>query len=338
MFAKDLDKMKGITVGITDHAPPPFDVEREALGPNTKIIFLNSRFEEDFDPKILRKIDALLVWRAGISKHTIRYLDRCKIVVRYGVGYDAIDFKNLKERDIPFCNVPDYGTEEVADTTCAMLLGLHRRISYYDNLSRNLNDNWQNQSFKTLRFSKNTLGIIGVGRIGTSLINRMKPFGVRLIVFDPYQPSGHEKAVGYERSFSIDQMLPECNLLSFHCPLNNETHGMINMSLMSKLKTESIVVNTARGNLLESFDVLEEALRENIIWAAGLDVLPEEPPGNHSLIKAWRNRESWLEGRLIINPHQAFYSDQSWYEMRFKAAETVKIFFENDILRNKVTE
>ena len=102
--------MNGITVGITDHAPPPFDVEREALGPNTKIIFLNSIFEEDFDPKILRKLDALLVWRAGISEHTVSYLDRCKIVVRYGVGSDEIDFKSLNEHGIPFCNVPDYGT------------------------------------------------------------------------------------------------------------------------------------------------------------------------------------------------------------------------------------
>ena len=219
-----------------------------------------------------------------------------------------------------------------------MLLGLNRRISYYDNLSRDFKGEWQNQSFRTLRLSKNTLGIIGVGRIGTALINRMKPFGVRLIGFDPFQPSGHEKAVGYERSHSIEEMLPECDLLSFHCPLNEETSGMINYSLLSKLKSESIIVNSARGGLLESFEVLENALRENIIWGAGLDVLPEEPPGNNTLINAWRNRESWLEGRLIINPHQAFYSDQSWYEMRFKAAETVRIYFENEIIRNQVTE
>ena len=330
--------MGRITVGITDHAPPPFDVERDALGLDVEIIFLNSIYEEEYDPKILRRLDALLVWRARITENTVAFLDRCKIVVRYGVGYDAIDLNSLNQRGIFFCNVPDYGTEEVADTTCAMLLGLNRRISYYDNLSRDFKGEWQNQSFRTLRLSKNTLGIIGVGRIGTALINRMKPFGVRLIGFDPFQPSGHEKAVGYERSHSIEEMLPECDLLSFHCPLNEETSGMINYSLLSKLKSESIIVNTARGGLLESFEVLENALRENIIWGAGLDVLPEEPPGNNTLINAWRNRESWLKGRLIINPHQAFYSDQSWYEMRFKAAETVRIYFENEIIRNQITE
>ena len=133
-------------------------------------------------------------------------------------------------------------------------------------------------------------------------------------------------------------MLPKCDLISFHCPLNEDTIGIINMSLLSKLKSDSIVVNTARGKILESLDVLEEALHEKIIWGAGLDVLPEEPPGEHSLIKAWCNRESWLQGRLIINPHQAFFSNQSWFEMRFKAADTVRNFFENGIILNKITE
>ena len=330
--------MKRIILGITDHSPPPFNVEREALGPNAKIIFLNSLYEENFDPKILRKLDALLVWRTKITKNTIRFLERCKIVVRYGVGYDDIDLNTLNQNGIHFCNVPDYGTEEVADSACALLLGLHRRISYYDNLSRKLHPDWQNQSYKTLRLSQASLGVIGVGRIGTALINRMKPFGVNIMGFDPFQPSGHEKAIGYERFSSINHMLPKCDLISFHCPLNEDTIGIINMSLLSKLKPDSIVVNTARGKILESLDVLEEALHEKIIWGAGLDVLPEEPPGEHSLIKAWRSRESWLQGRLIINPHQAFFSNQSWFEMRFKAADTVRNFFENGIIRNKITE
>tara|TARA_Y100001970_G_scaffold284620_1_gene402353 strand:+ start:459 stop:1451 length:993 start_codon:yes stop_codon:yes gene_type:complete len=330
--------MKRIIVGITDHSPPPFNVEKEALGHNAEIIFLNSIYEENFDPKILRKLDALLVWRTKISENTIRFLDRCKIVVRYGVGYDDIDLKTLNKNGIHFCNVPDYGTQEVADSACALLLGLHRRILYYDNLSRKLDKDWQNHSCKTSRFSKTTLGVVGVGRIGTALINRMKPFGVNIIGFDPFQPSGHEKAIGYDRVSSIYHMLSKCDLISFHCPLNEDTIGIINMSLLSKLKSDSIVVNTARGNILESLDVLEEALYEKIIWGAGLDVLPEEPPSDHSLIRAWRGRESWLQGRLIINPHQAFFSNHSWFEMRFKAAETVRLFFTNGTIRNKITE
>ena len=149
--------MKRIIVGITDHSPPPFNVEKEALGPNAEIIFLNSNCEENFDPKILRKLDALLVWRARISENTIRFLERCKIVVRYGVGYDDIDLNTLNLNGIHFCNVPDYGTEEVADSACALLLGLHRRILFYDNLSRKLDTDWQNQSYNTLRFSQSSL-------------------------------------------------------------------------------------------------------------------------------------------------------------------------------------
>ena len=120
--------------------------------------------------------------------------------------------------------------------------------------------------------------------------------------------------------------------------LSDETRGMINSDFFGQLKNGSILVNTARGGLLESFDVLEQALKENRIHAAGLDVLPQEPPGNHPLIEAWRNREDWLEGRLWITPHLAFFSNQAWYEMRYKAAETVKLFFEHGILRNQITE
>tara|TARA_B100001939_G_scaffold171417_1_gene147757 strand:- start:103 stop:603 length:501 start_codon:yes stop_codon:yes gene_type:complete len=166
----------------------------------------------------------------------------------------------------------------------------------------------------------------------------MKAFGPRILGYDPYQPSGHEKAVGYQRFQFLEEMLPLCDMISFHCPLSDETRGMINSDFCGQLKNGSILVNTARGGLLESFDVLEQALRENRIHAAGLDVLPQEPPGNHPLIEAWRNREDWLEGRLWITPHLAFFSNQAWYEMRYKAAETVKLFFEHGILRNQITE
>ena len=330
--------MTRIRVGICDHSPPPFEVEREALGPDTELVFLNSRLEEDFKPEILRSIDALLVWRAPITGKTIDHLERCRIVVRYGVGYDAIDLSRLKQKGIPFCNVPDYGTEEVADTASAMLLGLQRNVGRYDVSCRFFQGAWQNQSRETIRLSRSALGIIGVGRIGTALVNRMKPFGIKILGYDPYQPSGHEKAVGYQRFQFLEEMLPLCDMISFHCPLNAETRGMIDPSFLERVKSSLILVNTARGGLLESLDVLEKALRENQIQAAGLDVLPQEPPGNHSLIEAWRNREEWLDGRLWINPHQAFFSNQAFYEMRFKAAETVKLFFEHGILRNQITE
>ena len=330
--------MTKIRIGITDHSPPPFEVEREALGADAEMVFLDSRQEQDYDPEILKSLDALLVWRAKITRKTVDQLERCRIVVRYGVGYDAVDLTSLKNRGIPFCNVPDYGTEEVADTACSMLLGLQRNLALYDVSSRHYQVDWQNQYRETQRLSQSVLGVIGVGRIGTALVNRMKAFGPRILGYDPYQPSGHEKAVGYQRFQFLEEMLPLCDMISFHCPLSDETRGMINSDFFGQLKNGSILVNTARGGLLESFDVLEQALRENRIYAAGLDVLPQEPPGNHPLIEAWRNREDWLEGRLWITPHLAFFSNQAWYEMRYKAAETVKLFFEHGILRNQITE
>ena len=330
--------MTKIRIGITDHSPPPFEVEREALGADAEMVFLDSRQEQDYDPEILKSLDALLVWRAKITSKTVDQLERCRIVVRYGVGYDAVDLTSLKNKGIPFCNVPDYGTEEVADTACSMLLGLQRNLALYDVSSRNYQGDWQNQYRENQRLSQSVLGVIGVGRIGTALVNRMKAFGPRILGYEPYQPSGHEKAVGYQRFQFLEEMLPLCDMISFHCPLSDETRGMINSDFFGQLKNGAILVNTARGGLLENFDVLEQSLRENRIHAAGLDVLPQEPPGNHPLIEAWRNREDWLEGRLWITPHLAFFSNQAWYEMRYKAAETVKLFFEHGILRNQITE
>ena len=118
--------MTKIRIGITDHSPPPFEVEREALGAEAEMVFLDSRQEQDYDPEILKSLDALLVWRAKITSKTVDQLERCRIVVRYGVGYDAVDLTSLKNNGIPFCNVPDYGTEEVADTALALILGLFR--------------------------------------------------------------------------------------------------------------------------------------------------------------------------------------------------------------------
>ena len=217
--------MTKIRIGITDHSPPPFEVEREALGADAEMVFLDSRHEQDYDPEILKSLDALLVWRAKITSKTVDQLERCRIVVRYGVGYDAVDLTSLKNKGIPFCNVPDYGTEEVADTACSMLLGLQRNLALYDVSSRHYQGDWQNQYRETQRLSQSVLGVIGVGRIGTALVNRMKAFGPRILGYDPYQPSGHEKAVGYQRFQFLEEMLPLCDCLLYTSPSPRDQRG-----------------------------------------------------------------------------------------------------------------
>lgn len=325
-------------IGITDYVQPPFEIEREALGEGWELVNLAIENPEDFNQARVAELDALLVWHAAISQEVADRLESCRMVVRYGVGYDLVDVDALERSNIIFCNTPDYGTEEVADTAAAMILQQVRRLPEYDYHCRHYASGWQEHTLAPLaRTSQMTLGVIGVGRIGTALMRRMRNFGFRLLGFDPYLPSGHEKALGYERIQELDRLLELSDVVSIHCPATDETRGMVNADFFARMKPGSVFVNTARGTILESLDALEQALRSGQLRAAALDVLPQEPPGVHSLIDAWRNDAPWLRGRLVITPHTAYYSEAAWREMRFKAAETVRLFFDRGLVRNRIS-
>lgn len=329
--------MADYIVGVSDYVYPPFSIEREALSSAYDLVYLDVGSAEEFSAKDVSDLDALIVWHAPITEKTVSLLKSCRIVVRYGVGYDLIDISALEKAGIPFCNTPDYGTEEVADTTAAMILHHVRRIGEYDYQCRHYTQGWQEHTLQPLsRSSGMTLGVIGVGRIGTALIRRMQPFGFRVIGYDPYQPSGHEKAIGYERADSMAELLSRADIVSIHCPASDETRGIIDDDFIGAMKPGSILVNTARGSLIASLNPIEMALRSGKLLAAAIDVLPSEPPEPHSLIDAWRTEEQWLKGRLTITPHTAYYSESAWSEMRYKAAETVRLFFEKGITRNRV--
>lgn len=324
-------------VGITDHMIGVPDLEADVLGSNIEIDFFASTDEATFIPERLARLDALMVWGARLSSSTIAHLSRCKGVVRYGVGYEKIDLSALAAANIPFANNPDYGTEEVADHALAMILSLHRRLWEHDARARGYASGWQVHSLKPLsRSNKATVGVIGVGRIGTAVVNRLKPFGFHILGYDPGQPPGHEKAIGYERVERLNELLARSDIITLHCPSNTETRGLLDAKGLASLKPGAIVVNTARGELVPDLTAIEQALRSGHLAAVAIDTLLEEPPVDHPLLTAWRNREDWLAGRLVITPHNAFYSDHAAIEMRRNAAKTVRILLDEGRLRNQV--
>jgi lactate dehydrogenase-like 2-hydroxyacid dehydrogenase len=326
------------TVGVTHLIRPPFDAEQQAFFDKADIIYFDTRDENQFDKSDLEKLDAFLVWTPSIGIQTIKHLKKCKILVRYGVGYDKISLNILSENNIAFSNNPEYGPEDVADTAMALLLALQRRIVEHDNRSRNYDVTWQENHLAPVKHSKNmTLGIVGLGRIGTSMSLRLKAFGYRVIGYDPYISNGMFRAIGIERAESLSGLSDQIDALSMHCPLTDETRGMINNEFLAQVKPGLIFINTARGPLVSDLDVIESNLRSGQLSAVGLDVLPVEPPNNHSLIRAWREHADWLTGRLLITPHNAFYSDHSMHECRLNAAQTAKLFLENSIHRNSVS-
>ena len=329
---------KKYVVGITDHMIGSPDLEAEVLGDDVEIDFFAINDEASFAPDRLERLDALMVWGARLGLKSIAHLTRCRGVVRYGVGYEKIDLAALARAGIPFANNPDYGTEEVADHALAMILSLHRRLWEHDARARDYTSGWQVHSLKPLsRSNRATVGVVGVGLIGTAVVNRLKPFGFRILGYDPCQPPGHEKAIGYER-MERDELLAQSDIVTLHCPANAQTRGMLDAEGLAKLKPGAIVVNTARGELIEDLDALEAALRSGHLAAAAIDTLVKEPPGDHPLLSAWRGREDWLAGRLVITPHNAFYSDHAAIEIRRNAAKTVRILLDEGKLRNQVTD
>lgn len=335
MTSKNERKSTKWTVGITDFFKPPADIEQKAF-PEAQFCFLSDWKKSKKSMEKWREVDALLIWHWNTDRATIELLNNCKIAVRYGVGFDNVDVKALNERNIIFCNNPGCSTTEVADTTCAMILSLQRKIVEYDRRCRTNTGKWQKTLPPIQRTSEQTLGIIGAGRIGKAVLDRMKSFGYRILVYDPYLAQQGQKDGSYELVNSMPEMLCESDIITIHTPLTEETRGMVNAEFFRQMKHGSSFVNNARGNILKDLDCLYGALKNGHLASAAMDVLPDEPPKDHPLIQDWKKDAPWLSGRLLINPHVADYSERMAHDMRFKAAETLRLYFLKGKLRNKI--
>lgn len=308
-------------VFITDYVKNP-DIEKDVLGSDIEVFCGEEEDEKKFNSYIY-SADAILVWHAKISEETVKQLKNCRVIVKYGTGYDNIDTEACKKYGIPVCNTPDYGVEEVCDTACAMILSSIRQIFLYDYQAKYINEGWQTHNSERIRrTSDHCLGIIGMGRMGTSVALRMKAFGMRIGFFDPYLASGYEKAIGVTRYETLNELLENSSIVTIHTPLTNETSGIIDEEFIEKLNYGTILVNTARGKLIKNLDLILDGLKKEKISFVGLDVLPDEPPiESEKLIDYWKDESSIFSKRILINPHSAYYSIKSWYEMRSKAAQ-----------------
>lgn len=264
--------------------------------------------------------------------------ERVRIVVREGVGYDNLDLAGWGARGVPVCNVPDYGTTEVADHALALMLSLTRGTSTYGEvLNRDPVGNWKFAAAPLVRRHKGaTFGVIGLGRIGLAAARRAAAFDMKVVFFDPYLPNGTELSVGYDRVHSLAELMSISDIVSVHTPLNDETRGFVGAAAFAAAKPGLILVNTARGPIVD-LDALHEALRDGRVAGAGLDVLPKEPADtDHPLVKAWMNNEPWLKGRLILTPHAAFYSPDAIKDMQRKAVEVILAYVNDGRLTNCV--
>jgi D-3-phosphoglycerate dehydrogenase/C-terminal binding protein len=314
----------------------------EAFGPDV-VFDIHRSGPDGTEPPSLercRAADAVINCAATLPVGVdVKYFDRCRIVVREGVGYDTLDLPGWGARGVPACNVPDYGTTEVADHALALLLALCRGTASYQEAVRDMSDGWRYSAAPLVRRLRGqTFAVLGLGRIGLAAARRAAAFDMKVIFYDPYLPNGAELSVGYERVRSLDEVMARADILSVHTPLTDETRGLVGAELLAKARPELIVINTARGPIVD-LDALGEALKTHRIAGAGLDVLPAEPAdGSHPLIKAFRARESWTDGKLVLSPHAAFYSPSALEDMQRKAIEVIVAYIRDGVLMNCVNQ
>jgi len=267
-------------------------------------------------------------------------LDKCRIVVKTAVGFDDTDIEAYGKAGIPVCNCPDYGTREVADHAIALMMTLTKSIAFHDEeLRADPVGNWRPAlNPYGRRLSACTFGVVGLGRIGTTAMRRAKAFDMDCVFYDPYQPSGLELALGVRRVDSLEELMGQCDIVSVHTPLNDETRNLIGAQALSAAKKGIIVINTARGPIID-IDALHDAMRDGTVLAAGLDVLPDEPANmNAPLIAAWHRNEDWIKHRLVVTPHSAFFTPESIRDIRAFSARTAAVYLRGGRLRNCVNE
>ncbi len=329
--------MPRFRVVVADFLADSLAPERELLGDIAEVVALNATSEADMVGHI-ETADAVMVYHnIAITRDTISRLQNCKLLVRCGVGFDNIDHRFARTRGIPVGNVPDYGTEEVADSAIGLMLSLTRGINFFNNRLQRKAGEWSYMSgAPLLRLRGRVFGVIGLGRIGTAAAIRAKALGMDVAFYDPYKQDGYDKANGVRRVEKLDDLFKQAFVISVHCPLTEETRHIVDARGIALMPNGSYLVNTARGATVDA-TAIPDAIRSGKLRGAAIDVLPfEPPPDDHPLLVAWRDAADPCHDRVILNPHSAFYSEEGLLDMRVKGAQACRKALLGEPLRNVV--
>lgn len=256
--------------------------------------------------------DALMVSIQPVTAEMMDRMPRCKIICRIGTGLDAIDIPAATERGIWVTSVPDYSIDEVSSHAMAFLLALSRNLFRHRDLSRT--GTWRYQTERPIRrLAGQTLGVLGLGRIGSASARKGLGIGLNVIAHDPYLPDDHFTSLGV-RPVDFLTLLRESDFLTLHVPLTPETRRIINAGALAQMKPTAFLINTARGKVVD-VDALVEAVRAGTIAGAGVDVLPTEPPPpDHPILH---------EESILVTPHIGWASLEAGKDARTRGSQDV---------------
>jgi len=281
---------------------------------------------EDLKQKIV-DCDAISIRTAKLPNEIISSAKKLQVISRHGVGYDNIDLKSTKEIGATLTITATANAVAVAEHVMFMLLNISKRKDMYDQSVKLGKFNDRNKLPKTIELWGKNILIAGFGRIGQALIKRCLGFEMNVFVYDPYINDEKIKSLGGKKVNDIKQAVKEMDAISLHMPLNDETKNIINYDLLSSMKTNCIVINAARGGIINEVD-LDKALRENLIFGAGLDVFETEPPkSDNPLLK---------NDKVFLSPHTAAFTEECMIRMGKETIQNIIDFFEKKLDKSKI--
>jgi len=303
-----------LKIVITDYRFPDVEQERRAIEAAGGTLVAGQAVNEEQVAELCRDADGVLNARAPVTRRAIAAMERCRIIVRYGIGVDTVDIPAATERGIYVANVPDYCLDEVSDQALALLMMLSRQMIASIALARE--DTWAVAKMPPLqRLRGQTCGLFGCGRIGSLLASKVKPLGMSVIIHDPYLSEERAKEMGAEL-VTFDELLARADFISMHAPLTEETHHRFGATAFSKMKKNASVINTARGGLIDESALLA-ALDAGKIFGAGLDVVESETAVTPVRAALVRHR------KIIVTAHTAWLSQQARALLQLRAIEQV---------------
>ena len=281
---------------------------------------------EDLRQKIV-DCDAISIRTAKLPNEIISSAKKLQVISRHGVGYDNIDLKSTKEIGATLTITATANAVAVAEHVMFMLLNISKRKDMYDQSVKLGKFNDRNKLPKTIELWGKNILIAGFGRIGQALIKRCLGFEMNVFVYDPYINDEKIKSLGGKKVNDIKEAVKEMDAISLHMPLNDETKNIVNYDLLRSMKTNCIVINAARGGIINEVD-LDKALRENLIFGAGLDVFETEPPkSDNPLLK---------NDKVFLSPHTAAFTEECMIRMGKETIQNIIDFFEKKLDKSKI--
>lgn len=304
---------------VTDYIEPDLEWERHQLA-NDPVTIEAHQLKFASVREIIAATgdaDVLIVNMTRMTREIIQSLRFCKLIIRHGVGYDNIDVAAATEMGVQVCYVPDYCREEVAEQAMMLLLLCRRQFTRQrDSLDESVRKGqWDfSRVIPVHRFSNTKAGLIGCGRIGSLVVNMLRGFGIEVMVHDPYLSERRQAELGI-RCIPLEELLPEADMVTLHPSLTHETQYMIGERELRMMKPTAILVNTARGAIVNA-DALARACKEGWIAGAGIDVFEKEPPAKDFVLHGIPN--------VILTPHLAWYSEDAGWSIRKKILEDIR--------------